>query len=322
MCLSEATVWNEGGEEWGLNSPGIGVLQAETVAHDHPVMAAMPPTFEIAHYNGPLFRGATPLARVVGRTERFTPWEEMLDRRPDRVLVDDAAAEGVANIVADAIGDGRVVLFGSHPEFGFAIAMEDEQLPSLMLRNAVAWQLDESGAPERPEVELYTHRNPGDEVDADPDRVTELAARLRERTARIRDRGDDPIWLQPAFAMSFFGLLPDEIWRQSLDAIDRLSSEAEQRAPYTEPRALSFRAPDEWNLDGGYHGVVALLEQSVELLDRTLATWDFDPGEPTADPYQYLESSPYHLVAGSYLAAVGRVASAALLCATYERVPA
>jgi glutamine amidotransferase-like uncharacterized protein len=321
MCLLDATVWNEGGEEWGLNSPGIGVLRAETVAADHPVMAGMPATFEIAHYNGPLFRGATPLARVVGRTDRFTAWEEMLGERPERTLVDDAAAAGVANIVAGAVGDGRVVLFGSHPEFGFSIVMEDEQAPGLMLRNAVEWQLAESGAPERPGVELYSHRNPGDDADADPARVAELAVRLRELTARIRERGDDAGWLQPVHAMSFFGLSASEIWAQSLDAIDRLSAEVEQRAPHTEPRVLSFRAPSEWNLDGGYHGVVALLEQSVELLEQTLETWDFDPGETTS-PYQYMETSPYHLAAGSYLAASGRVAAAALICGAYERVPA
>jgi hypothetical protein len=68
--------------------------------------------------------------------------------------------------------------------------------------------------------------------------------------------------------------------------------------------------------------VVALLEQSVELLDRTLETWDFDPGEPGGNPYEHLETSPYHLVAGSYLAASGRVAGAALLCRAFERVPA
>jgi hypothetical protein len=34
---------------------------------------------------------------------------------------------------------------------------------------------------------------------------------------------------------------------------------------------------------------------------------------PTSDPYAYDHESPYHLVAGSYLAAIGRVASAALL---------
>jgi hypothetical protein len=322
MCLSGATVWNDDGEEWGLRSPGIGILRAETVAPDHPVMNGMPPDFELAHYNGPLFRGATPLARVAGRTGRFTPWEEMLGEQPERTLVDDAAAEGVANIVADHRGEGRVVLFGSHPEFGFTIAMEDEQPPGLMLLNAVEWQVAESGAPERPEAELYSHRHPGDEADADPARVAELAARLRDRTARIRERGDDPRWLDPGHAMSFFGLTGREIWAESLDAIDRLSSEAERRAAHTEPQILSFRPPADWKLDGGYHGVVALLEQSVELLDQALATWDFDPGEPGGNPYEHLETSPYHLVAGSYLAASGRVAGAALLCRAYERVPA
>ena len=322
MCLSEATVWNEGGQEWGLHSPGIGVLRAENAATDHPVMAGMPQVFEIAHYNGPLFRGATPLARVAGRTERFTPWEEMLGRRPERTLVDDAAAERVANIVADHSGDGRVVLFGSHPEFGFTIAMEDEQLPRLMLLNAVEWQLAESGAPDRPEVELYTRRHPGDEADADPARVAELTALVRDRTSLIRGRGDDTRWLDPSHAMSFFGLPAREVWAQSLDAIDRLSSEAERRAPHTERSVLSFRPPADWNLDGGYHGVVALLEQSVQLLEQTLETWDWDPGDAGANPYEHLETSPYHLVAGSYLAASGRVAGAALLCEAYELVPA
>jgi hypothetical protein len=191
-----------------------------------------------------------------------------------------------------------------------------------MLLNAVEWQVAESGAPERPEAELYSHRHPGDEADADPARVAELAARLRDRTARIRERGDDPRWLDPGHAMSFFGLTGREIWAESLDAIDRLSSEAERRAAHTEPQILSFRPPADWKLDGGYHGVVALLEQSVELLDQALATWDFDPGEPGGNPYEHLETSPYHLVAGSYLAASGRVAGAALLCRAYERVPA
>lgn len=320
MCLLDATVWNEGGEEWGLRSPGIGVLRAESVAPNHPVMAGMPPTFEIAHYNGPLFRGGTALARVAGRTDRFTAWEETLGHSPKRTLVADAAAEGVANIVAGGAGDGRVVLFGSHPEFGFTITMEDEQPPARMLRNAVEWQLAATGAPERPEVELYSHRHPGEEADADPDRVRALAADLRDRTARIRERGTDARWLEPAHAMSFFGLPPHRIWAESLDAIDRLSAEAERRAPDTEPRALSFRPPAGWNLDGGYHGVVALLEQSVALLDRTLETWDFDAGDRTSDPYEHMETSPYHLVAGSYLSAAGRVAAATLLCAAYERV--
>jgi glutamine amidotransferase-like uncharacterized protein len=322
MCLLPATVWNEGGEEWGLRSPGIGVLRAQTVAREHPVMAGMPETFEIAHYNGPLFEGAEPLARVAGRTERFTAWEEALGERPERALIDDAAEAGVANIVAGACGAGRVVLFGSHPEFGFALSMDDEQPPGRMLVNAIEWQVAESGAPELPAVELVTDAEPRAE-DTDPARVAELAARLAERTAQLRARGTDARWLQPQFAMSFFGAGPVEIWTASLDAIDRFAAEAARRAPGTDPRVLGFRPPAEWDLDGGYHGVVALLEQSLELLDQALDTWDeFDPGEPTQTPYEHMTTSPYHLVAGSYLAAVGRVGAAALLCSTSGRLAA
>jgi hypothetical protein len=321
MCLLDARVWNEGGEEWGLRSPGIGVLRAQTVAPEHPVMAGMPASFEIAHYNGPLFTGAHPLARVTGRTERFTPWEEMLGERVSRTLIDEAAEAGVANIVAGPREHGRVVLFGSHPEFGFSLSMEDEQPPARMLLNAIEWQLHESGAPERPRVELVTDAQPRDE-DTDPARVAELAAQLGERTAAIRARGTGARWLEPAFAMSFFGAGPVEIWHASLDAIDRLSAEAARRAPGADPRVLGFRPPAEWELDGGYHGAVALLEQSVTMLDRALETWDFNPGERTGNPYAHMTTSPYHLVAGSYLAAVGRVGAAAMLCSVSGRLAA
>jgi glutamine amidotransferase-like uncharacterized protein len=320
MCLLDAQVWNDGGEEWGLRSPGIGVLVVETADSAHPVTAGLPPTFEMAHYNGPLFVGAHALTRVVSRTDRFTPWEEMLGERPDRTLVDDAVAGRIANVVTGSAGEGRAVLFGSHPEFGFTIAMEDEQLPARMLTNAIDWQLAESGAPERPRVELFTDREPS-EHDADPARAAQLAERLRELTEAVRGRGTDARWLRPDAAMSFFGLSSVSIWEQSLDAIDRFSVDVEQRAPHVEPRVLGFRPPFEWDLDGGYHGVVPLLEQSVDLLERTLASWDFDPGK-TTNPYEHMHTSPYQLAAGSYLAAIGRVGAAALLSGAFERVPA
>jgi hypothetical protein len=318
MCLLPARVWNHSDTEWlGLQSPGIGVLRAETVAPEHPVMAGMPRTFEIAHYNGPLFLGAEPLARVVGATDRFTPAERALAAPDGPALIDGAAEAGAANVVAGPHGDGRVVLFGSHPEFGFGIAMEDAQAPARMLLNAVAWQLAESGRPERPAVELWTDREP--DPDADAARVQDLADALHERTAAMRERGDAVAWLRPDRAMSFFGLEPREIWRQSLDAIDRLAGEAAARAPQVEPRVLGFRPPGEWEVDGGYQGVVALLEQSVELIDRALEAWDDDLGVP-ATPYEQMLTSPYHHVAGSYLAAVGRVTGAALLCTAFARV--
>jgi glutamine amidotransferase-like uncharacterized protein len=322
MCMLDFKVWNEGGKEWGLQSPGIGVLLAETVAADHPVMAGMPARFELAHYNGPLFFGGSgvELARVVGRTDRFTAWEEVLGERVPEALIDRAANEGIANIVAGPSGEGRTVLFGSHPEFGFTIAMEDEQQPGRMLVNAIEWQLAENPA-ERPETEVFAQREAA-AADTDPARVSELVARLHEQTAAIRAKGTTARWLDREFALGFFGLAPQQIWTASLDAIDRLADVVDQRAPGTEQRVLGFRPDPSWELDGGYHGVVPLLEQSVQLLDQTLETWGFDPGEPTGNAYAGIIDNPYHLVAGSYLAAVGRVSGAALLTEAYQRVPA
>lgn len=322
MQLLDARVWNEADTEWlGLQSPGVGVIRARTAAASHPVMDGVPERFEIAHYNGPLFQGADHLAVVEGGTERFTPAERFLGTGGGPTLLDEAARLGVANIVAGERGAGRVVLFGSHPEFGFSLAMDDEHEPAArMLRNAIAWQFEATGAPERPRVTLFTDLAQGAQ-DAHP-AIARLAGRLREGCAALRERRGTPRWLQPAYAMSVFGLSPEAIWAESLDAIERLADEVEARAGDVDPAVLAFRPPPAWKLDGGHHGVIALLEQASDMLDAAAAGWELDLGEPSPNPYAFLETSPYHLVAGSYLAAVGRVASAALQCRAFQRVPA
>jgi hypothetical protein len=314
LQLLDARVWNDDDTGFvGLRSPGVGILHARMVAAGHPVMAGMPERFDIVHYNGPLFDGAEPLSVVEGRSERFTPAEEFLGEAADEPLVDRAAAARVANIVAGEQGDGRVVLFGSHPEFGFGLAMDDEQLPARMLANAIGWQLAASGAPERPAPDTFALRAPVE--DALP-RVEAAVATLGRRTEALRERGASPVWLDRAQAMSVFGLEPAEIWRCGLDEIDRLADEVGERAPGTAPRVLSFAPPAEWDLDGGYHGVAALLEQADRLLAEAGETWEVEL-PPAAHAYAHAETSPYHLVAGSYLSALGRVASAALLCRAF-----
>jgi hypothetical protein len=58
------------------------------------------------------------------------------------------------------------------------------------------------------------------------------------------------------------------------------------------------------------------------MLTGALQGWDVDLGEPSPDAYAFVWTNPFHLVAGSYLAALGRVTSAALLCEVYRRAPA
>jgi hypothetical protein len=64
---------------------------------------------------------------------------------------------------------------------------------------------------------------------------------------------------------------------------------------------------------------VPLLQQADEMLAKAETAWTGAWPAPTGDPYAYDRESPYHLVAGSYLAAIGRVTSAALLSRACEQ---
>jgi hypothetical protein len=313
LRLLDCQIWNgwDSPLAAGLQSPGIGTLRASNAAPAHPVMAGMPAAFTITHYNGPLFSGGEVLATVAGPGEEFTPAEEFLGERAESTLVARAAEAGVANIVAGRPGDGRVVLFGSHPEFGRSTAMDEPSPAALMLTNALAWQLAESGEPERPAVPVAS-RAPVTAPD-DISRLDALVPRITERCGELADGATTPAWLESKAALSMFGRSPADIWTASLQRIPELAAEARSAAPQLPPEFLSFRAPASWPLDGGFHGVAALLEQVDDLLAQAVATRDFVPsGRP--GPYADIRDSPYHLVAGSYLAAIGRAASAALLC--------
>ena len=91
-----------------------------------------------------------------------------------------------------------------------------------------------------------------------------------------------------------------------------------ERAPATPPRITGLPAAARVGVAGGYHGVVALLEQADAMLARADAGWEQEIGPASDDPYAFAETSPYHLVGASYLSALGRVASAALLCRASE----
>jgi hypothetical protein len=113
--------------------------------------------------------------------------------------------------------------------------------------------------------------------------------------------------------MSVFGRGPVDVWNSALTEIPALAAEAAQGAGDLPPAVLSFRPPADWPVDGGFHGVAALLTQAAEMLAEAIVAWpDGGPGA-VREVYEYMRESPYHLVAGSYLAAIGRVAAAALL---------
>jgi hypothetical protein len=312
LCLLDATVWNAGDGLFGvLRSPGIGVLIAQNADPSHPVMAGMADQFRITHYNGPFFTGGHALATVAGATDEFTAAEDFLGAGERPRLLDQGMAAGAANIVAGRHGSGRVVLFGSHPEFGTSPAMDDLTDTARMLVNAIDWQVGENPA-ERPHKAVTADTAIPDEVRAaDLAALPMLAGRISDTCAALADRSGP--WLAQNYAMSLFGRGPAEIWEQALKAIPALAAEVAANASALPAPVLSFRPPESWQVDGGFHGVVPLLEQTADLLTAATTAWQDDWPGPPDEMYDHMRDSPYHLVAGSYLAAIGRAGAAALL---------
>lgn len=373
MELVNAAVWNRDDTEWvGIESPGVGVLESRNVRPDHPVMFGLPETFRITHYNGPFFEscsgaveGASDpigLAAVTGFTDRFTPSEHFLAfsefdqaSAQDTTLIGRAAQEERFNIIVGHNGLGRVVLFGSHPEFGYNLAMDRWDVPARMLANAAFWQAGHltHPRPQRRKATPGTVRSypPGSglrAVSRHVDKVTTLVQELRD----VSQRASPPAWLAEDLAMSTFGLSGAEIWRKNLAAFIDVAEEVSQTIDDTETatqaahelagrlhdvqtpsavrlrgdlqdalfgleEAIHFRVPDEWHQDFGYEGVLQLLERAEAMVQKALTNVDasFDP---SPNPYEYFDSSPFQLVSGSYLAAIGVFANAWFLLRVHE----
>lgn len=318
LRLLNDRVWNDA-EDDDLMSPGIGEIVCEIADADHPVMAGLPRRFPITHYNGPLFDGSHALARVVAVGAAFTAGEEFFGPAASGRLIDRAIAVGAASVAAGRRGRGRVVLFGSHPEFGRTVSLADESGAARLLLNAVSWQLDESGRPQRPRSRALVSEAPigPDLAAADTALAGPLTARIAERCARLSGRTAEG-WLDDGAAMSAFACSPREIWATALTAIPALASEAAGKCETMPDHLRSFRPPPAWPADVGFHGAVPLLQQADEMLAMAETAWTGSWPAPTGDPYAYDRESPYHLVAGSYLAAIGRVTSAALLSRACE----
>lgn len=319
LQLVSARVWNDGASTLGvIQSPGIGELVAEVADPSHPVMAGMPATFRITHYNGPLFVGGSALATVTGATAAFTPAERFLAGGPSELLIERGVDEGVSNIVAEEVGDGRVVLFGSHPEFGSNLALDDESPAAAMLVNAVAWQTASRTAAGGATPDLVTRAPIEPAVRrADLAGLAERAASIRSGAAGLQRSTDGatPAWLGTDQAMGMFGRSGREVWDAAVRSIPGLVDEAVAAAARLPEHVLSFRPPAEWEVDGGFWGVAPLLAQVDDLI--ALAAARIDTSYPATDGYDHMHDSPYHLVAGSYLAAIGRAAAAALLARAF-----
>jgi len=348
LQLINAGPWRavEAVEFLDLQSPGVGVVTVRNVRPDHPVMFGMPPEFAITHYNGPVLdpltervidgaSAATGLAEFAGWTPRFTPAEAFAGplAGDEPTYLARAVAAGRFAIAAGELGTGRVVAFGSHPEFGLDLPLAEWSDPARLLANAILWQAMSGRAAA---VAWGYGAAPGPvglPRGASAAAVERAAAEVLDRARSLRARPIEPRphWLAPEYALSVFGYPPEAIWRTSLDdmanlagEIARLAGELRDRletlgevlpdGPLRDAAAQAERwildeRPAAWEQDSGYQGVLGLLRTAVRMADEAVARWDAPLGPP-AGPYAYAETSPYHLVAGSYLAAVGGVVGA------------
>ena len=348
---------DSGVKMFDIQSPGVGVVQARNDRPDHPVMFGMPPTFPLVHYNGPILdplaesripgaSGAQGLASFNGVTDQFTPAERFagpIATDQSTYIAQGIAAERFSGVTGE-FGTGRVVAFGSHPELGADLPMVEWFDAARMLANAVLWQAVSRPGRE-PENGFRPTAGPLSlPVGSGYTEVIRLAQDLGGRARALQQQSVDPApaWLAPEYAMSVFGLSAPEIWRRALANIielsDRLAShsgalsarvtELMQSSTHPAPailrqailvaeRRLLYNRHATWNQDGGYQGVLSLLETAIDMCERALAGWNVELGPP-AGPYAYLDTNPYHLVAGSYLAAIGVVGGAVQLLRVTE----
>ena len=353
LQMVNAMIWNRGDTEWiGLESPGIGVIESRNLQPEHPIMFGVPDRFNITHYNGPIFEtaanalsdasAAQGLSAVVGAAENFTPSERFLSHSetcdPAQTLLGRATREDCYNTVSGHNGLGRVVLFGSHPEFGENLMMDDWGQPARMLANAAFWQSGHLSV-SRPiqvkrEAGVANAFPPGSELRE----IGEACVRIGNLVEQLHGINDENMaWLAEDHAMSAFGMTGREIWHQGLsafalltermhEAVARAESLHEQAAslesqetdePDLDARlcylremtlalddALHYETPAAWGQDFGYEGILQMLGRTEAMLQRACNNIDMDFAY-SSNPYAYFDASPYQLVVGSYLAATG-----------------
>ena len=195
-------------------------------------MFGLPERFKITHYNGPLFNVdtdllpdasmATGLSAVAGSCEAFTHSEHFLrfgqSGETEATVLGKASQEGRFNIVSGYNGLGRVVLFGSHPEFGYNLAMDDWGLPARMLANAAFWQAGQL----REGRAIFVKREPG-VAHAWPSgsglvKIAEACGAISDAVEELHDLARaDTAWLAEDHAMSVFGMSAREVWERGLE---------------------------------------------------------------------------------------------------------
>lgn len=308
----------------GLASPGVGTIRAR-LDPAHPFAAGLPAEIDVVHYNGPLFdlsaapAGARAFAWPRAATAAFTPAERFLPGGAvGATTFDRCVARGAATGLEADVGAGRLLLFGSHPEFGLGPLLLGWGDAAALLVAALA------SVPRRaPDAAAA----PGWAVRRDrPDRAAadlarDAVATLQRVAARFGALAADvpDAWLDPEHAAAFHGRPARAAWPEDAAAAARvarataadLDALAPALAPVDAPWLDDAPRPDQ---DFGWMGLGQLLARTEAMLiaaGHAAAT----PPERPAHAYDLFDRHPFHLAVGSYLSAAGLVSAAALTVA-------
>ncbi|ULH13884.1 hypothetical protein MF271_00100 (plasmid) [Deinococcus sp. KNUC1210] len=229
------------------------------------------------------------------------------------MLIDRLIQQGACNVVAGPCGEGTVVLFGSHPEFGFGAVQLGWGVAARMFGNALAYQARRAAAvPANEPNDLPPSPAPTPDLLRLAAEFLRASTRLAGQSLPDASQTGAPGFLgKTAPALAAASLLEAEQLCQrvgvALQGLARASPVPQQLSHW-----LGSTPPS--TQDYGFVGLEQLAAQIHHLLD--LAQPPLAPSPDFPSPYGNWEQHPYHLLASSYLSAAGLAASAALATGT------
>ena len=338
LHMINTTLLNGGnGVAEGINSPGVGTLNAALSNTQHWLANGVPDTFKIVHYNGPLFDprpavAQTPLGDVTGvvkplsTTDDFTAGECFTNpTAPQPHLIDHAIKQGAYNAVTAPYEHGTIVLFGSHPEFGFNSLQLGWGPVTRLLANALTYQINQKN-----QTPASTNQSPIpapriSHNDLKPI-LTNIITTLEFIHEQFQMLETAPMndWLLTSNAPSFMGRDPKTLWRDVtqeaartalvtrnlLDTLE-LDKQALDAALFARVAGWLTDEPNA-NQDVGFMGLtqlVTVIHTQLRSAQQQVRNTPFK----LAHAYDGMTKHPYQLAVSSYLSAAGLTADAFLL---------
>lgn len=300
--VCDVTPLNAAAGAWGLESPGTGRLQVAPEAH--PLFEGLYEPFEIVHYNGPLFPAVDGAAgRVVAPTDAFTPFEVSQGDPHEATTLTRAITAGARVVYQQRVGTGQVILFGSHPEFGWS-ALQLGWLPAArLLANALGLAHARACS--------AAHGHPGHLSSA---MIGNILKEVQGLEYLLGEAAPLEAGL-PLGTPAFMGMSGPTLWDaavgEALCLLVTLRRWLEACPTGMPVRGLHLlEASPNPGQDVGFMGVRQGLSRACEMTQRALelpAPWP-----PFSGAYNELATHPYHLLVSSYLSACGLIAANAL----------